>query len=389
MSDRVRVLILGASGVFGSRLARLAGREEGLELVLAARTLSKLAQVAADLPHACQCRALDRDTMTAQDLSGIDVIVDAAGPFQASHSRVIECAIAAGVDYIDLADGREFVRSFDRYHEVAVGAGVALTTGASSIPALSHAVLDDLTQGWRAIDAIRIGIYPGNRAPRGRSVVEAILSYVGRPVRVFREGAWREDKGWGRLHREALPGLGKRWASVCDTPEQDLLVERYAPRSSAQFYAGLELSILHLALAFMALPVRWGWVRSLRPMSGVMLRLAQMFWPLGSDRGAMSVQVKGYSAHNRAITRRWILKADANRGPNVPVLAALAMLRRYRDGERPEPGARVCSGMLSLADFAADFQALGIECCTLEERRDIPRPTEPAVLAYREKVWHQ
>ncbi|MEO0462214.1 MAG: saccharopine dehydrogenase NADP-binding domain-containing protein [Pseudomonadota bacterium] len=383
----VRVLLLGASGVFGSRLARLAAPEDGIELVLAARGLAKLEELARDLPGYPECRALDRNTLTARDFDGFDLIVDASGPFQASHMRVVESAIAAGVDYLDLADGRDFIAAFPRYDEVAKGAGVALTTGASSIPALSHAVIDDLTRDWRAIDTLRIGIFPGNRAPRGLSVVEGILSYVGRPVRVFREGRWQEDAGWGRLHREALPGVGTRWASVCETPEQDLLVERYRPRVAAEFFAGLELSVMHLGLAAMALPVRWGWAKSLRPLSRIMLAVAKWFLPFGSDRGGMAVHASGEDANGRAIERRWFLQANANRGPNVPILAALAMLRRYRDGKQPEPGARVCSGMLSLEDFESDFERLAIEHQTFEMRSGPSRAKTARVLALPQPAW--
>ena len=179
-------------------------------------------------------------------------------------------------------------------------------------------------------------------------------------MRVFREGRWQHVNGWGMTHREDIPGVGKRWASVCDTPEQDLLVSRYAPREGAEFFAGLELSLLHLGLAAFSLPVRWGWVKSLRPMAKPMLAVAKWFLPFGSDRGAMTVAARGIDASGPAVSRRFVLKADANRGPYVPVLAALAMIRRYRDGNAPQGGARVCAGMLKLADFEADFARLGI-----------------------------
>ena len=178
--------------------------------------------------------------------------------------------------------------------------------------------------------------------------------------------------GWGLLHREDIPGLGKRWASVCDTPEQDLLVQRYKPVEGAEFFAGMELSVLHLGLAAMALPVRWGWVRSLEPLSRPLLALAKCFLPFGSDRGAMTVSIRGKGAAGEAIARKWVLKAHANRGPNVPVIAALAMILRHRDGCAFEPGARVCSGILSLEDFAPHFASLGIEYGCIDEDRSAP-----------------
>ena len=364
-SKTMKVLLLGASGVFGSRLAKLAASEDCVHLTLAARNLAKLEELAATLDCNADCSpdcmALDRDQLTALDLAGFDLVIDAAGPFQSSHMRVVVAAIAARVPYVDLADGRDFIAAFPRFDENAKGADVPLVTGASSIPALSHAVLDHLTLGWQVIDHIRIGIYPGNRAPRGLSVVRAILSYVGKPVRVFRDGRWQNVSGWGMTHREYIPGIGKRWASVCDTPEQDLLVDRYAPREGAEFFAGLELGLLHLGLAAFAAPVRWGWVSSLAPIARPMLAVAKWFLPFGSDRGAMSVQARGIDGAGAPVSRNFVLKADANRGPFVPVLAALAMIRRFRDGDVPAAGAYACSGILELADFEHDMEMLGMK----------------------------
>lgn len=363
----LRVMILGASGVFGSRLAKLASDEIGVDLVLAARNLPRLNALADSLPITAICRAIDRDKITAHDLAGMDLVIDAAGPFQSSHMRVVESCIAAGVTYLDLADGREFVRDFSRFDEAAKGAETALITGASSIPALSHAVIEYLTENWARIDNLRVGIYPGNRAPRGLSVVESILSYVGKPVRVFRNGEWQEESGWGMTHREAIPGIGTRWASICDTPEQDLLVKRFNPTQSAEFFAGLELSVLHLGLSLMAQPVRWGWLKSLRSFANPMLAVAKWFLPFGSDNGAMTVRAGGVDGQGRPVSRVWVLAADANRGPNVPILAALAMIRRFRDRWRAPHGAYPCAGILDLSEFADDFARLGIRS-SMDER---------------------
>src|SRR5207248_3844574 len=113
-------------------------------------------------------------------------VVDAAGPFQGATYRLARAAIAAGIHYLDLADARGFVAGFGALDAEARTAGIVALTGASSTPALSHAVLDRLTAGWRRIDHIEIAISPGNRAsPRGLAVIRSILSYAGRPVPVF------------------------------------------------------------------------------------------------------------------------------------------------------------------------------------------------------------
>ncbi|MFC4291048.1 saccharopine dehydrogenase family protein [Sphingorhabdus arenilitoris] len=354
------IMIIGASGVFGSRLVQLMQKEPGWRVTLVGRRTAPLERLAAG-HDGYSVRALDRNLICADDLAGVDLVIDASGPFQNSHSAVIDAAIDARCHYADLADGRDFVGAIGRFDVRAKAANIAVITGASSVPALSHAVLDHLTAGWREVEAIQVGIYPGNRAPRGRAVVEAILSYSGKPVRVFRDGRWQQLPGWGMLHRADIAGVGKRWASICDTPDQDLLVARYAPTKSAEFFAGLELPILHLGLWGLSLPVRWGLIPSLRPAAGIMLWMAQRFLRFGSDKGAMEVVVSGTDAAGQRARRRWTLAADANRGPFTPTLAALALARRLRDGRFDFRGAMPCAGMLSLAEFDRDFDALDMQ----------------------------
>lgn len=363
MSTEVNILIVGATGVFGSRLARLAAREPGVRLTLAGRRPGTLTALASEL--GCASQPLDRDRVEARELEGFDAVIDCAGPFQGSHTRLIEQCIAARVTYIDLADGHDFVCSIGRFDATAKAAGISVITGASSIPALSHAVLDRLTAGWRCIGAIRVGIFPGNRAPRGRSVVEAILSYVGKPVRVFTDGEWSQLPGWALTGRVDCGAAGKRWASVCDTPEQELLVSRYRPTRSAEFVAGLELPILHLGLWLLSFPVRWRWLRSLRPAAGALLWIAERLRPLGSDRGAMIVDAEGRAAGGEPVTAKWMLDATTNLGPLVPIVPALALIRRLRDGWKPEPGAYPCSGILDLDELAAILGELGIGHSTI------------------------
>ena len=358
--NELRILLIGATGVFGRRLAEQLMNERGIALALAARSELKLATLARSLSKPVATRTLDRNLIKATDLAGYDLVIDAAGPFQASGSQVIDAAIKAKCHYFDLADGREFVGQTGKYDESAREADIAVVTGVSSIPALSHAVIENLTTGWQQIEEIGIGIFPGNRAPRGKAVVEAILSYVGKPVRVFRDGNWQCLPGWGMTHRKKVKDVGNRWASICDTPEQDLLVERFSPARSAEFFAGMELSILHLGLLALSMPVRWGWIKSLRPAAGPLLWMARQLVAFGSDRGGMTVEVAGQDADGQAICRCWTLQANANRGPYVPILATLALIRKLRRGQLRLRGAQPCTGMLVLGDFRDDFGRMGI-----------------------------
>ena len=357
----MRVLIIGASGNFGRRLARLMVQGGGFTIIAAGRRQSALDDVAAEL--GCETFVLDRGALTADILrtADIDLLIDVSGPFQTSDTRVIEAAIEAGVHYIDIADGRAFVAGITAFDAAAKAARVAIICGASSTPALSDAAASHITHGWEHIDTLRVVISPSNRQPRGVAVIAAILTYVGQPLRMFRNGAWQAAYGWGDTQRVTLPRVGRRWASLCDTPDLDQLFARHNPRVEASFYASLELSIMHLGLMALGWLVRVRLLKSLYSFARGLNWLAGWFEPFGNDWGGMTVEASGQDAAGRPARARWWLAAKGNAGPHVPILAALASARALRDGTLKWRGASPCVGFLDLATFDADFAALGIQ----------------------------
>jgi hypothetical protein len=357
-----RVLVIGGSGAFGGLLVRGILATTDLGVIVAGRDLTKARALAEELRarwpnREIEANAIDRGEIAPNTLRTLDVIaaIDAAGPFQGAAAKVAEAAIEAGVHYLDLADARDFVAAFPQLDERARARGVTALTGASSTPALSHAVLDRLTSGWQAVDSIEIAISPGNRAPRGLSVVEAILSHAGRPVRVFVDGAWRKRPGWSMLSRRTLHRVGRRWLSLCETPDLDLVPERFRVRRSAIFRAGLELPVLHLGLWTASLLVRARVLPSLKPFAGLFRGIAGRLSGLATDRGGMLVEATGIDGNGRPVEARWTLVAEAGDGPIIPTLPALAAIRRLADGTLPA-GAYPCAGILSLDDIEIEFQ---------------------------------
>ena len=371
-----RVVLIGATGAFGRRLAELLAAWPEITLVLAARREAPLQALAAELAARgarLEVAAFDRTHPDA--LAGLApwAVVDAAGPFQDSDYALARAAVAAGAHYLDLADARDFVAGFPAALDTESRAGgVFAVTGASSTPALSNAVLDRLTAGWVSVEAVSVAISPGARAPRGLSVMRAILSYVGRPVRLFADGRWQAAPGWSRLSRLDFPGLGRRWVALCETPDLDLLPSRFAPRRQALFLAGLELSVMHLGLWLLAWPVRLGLVRSLEPLARPLLVLAGLISWAGSDRGGMVVEARGEQTPGQTVIARWGLCAEAGSGPNVPAAAAAALLRGLADGRIGARGAMACAGLLTDAEILAELAHLPIHTSTLEVWPDHP-----------------
>lgn len=106
------ILILGGYGNFGKRIARALSRY-GLPLVVAGRDLAKAEALCRELPKARPLR-LDIHSGLAEILmtEKPSVVVHTSGPFQDSDYSVARACLAAGVHYVDLADGRQFVRAF-------------------------------------------------------------------------------------------------------------------------------------------------------------------------------------------------------------------------------------------------------------------------------------
>lgn len=373
---RRRILLIGATGAFGARLARLLSAWSEVELVLAARHAPALRALASDLAGgqaAIEVAVFDR--ANPDELAALRpwAVVDAAGPFQGGDLGLARAAIAAGAHYVDLADARDFVRRFADLDAQALAAGVLAVTGASSTPALSNAALDKITAGWRSIDRVTVAISPGAVAPRGLSVIQAILSYVGRPVRVWRNAGWREAPGWSGVRPLAFPGLGLRWVSLCETPDLDILPRRAT--QDAEFLAGLELAPLHLGLWLLSWPVRLGLVRSLVPLAGPLRGLAGLFAPLGSDRGGMVVIAEGEGPDGERLKARWALWAEANAGPTVPTAAAAAVLLGLLSARITVRGARACVGIVPLDAILAELAGLPIHM-----RADEAAPQAPTLL---------
>ncbi|MBR0644305.1 SDR family oxidoreductase [Plastoroseomonas hellenica] len=381
------VLLVGATGAFGTRLAVLLVAH-GFTVLALARDAGRLAALAARLGPRCIAMPAERDGLDAAALlalrashPGLFALVDASGPFQGAGYALPRAAIAAGLHAIDLADARDYVAGIGALDAEAKAADVAVLAGASSSPALTQAVVDLLNPEGLPVVTAEAAISPGNRAPRGQAVMTAILSYAGRPVRVFRGGRWGEAPGWGLPETLRWPGLGRRRLALVETPDLDLLVARCRPRDAALFKAGLELALLHQGLAVLSLLVRAGLLRSLAPLTSTLHWIAERFAALGSDRGGMRVRLLLEAPDGALLRREWRLLAEAGDGPSVPVLPALAALRLLARGELGFRGAAACAGLLPYAAIAEGFAHLAIT--TAREEQALPSPLFQRLLGAR------
>ena len=360
----MKVLILGGTGVFGARLARLLARD-GHQLTLAARRLGPAQSLATELDATALQMNRSGDLSALQ---GHDVVIDAAGPFHSYGDdpyRIARAALAAGAHYLDLADTAAFCAGITTLDAKARAAGKAAISGLSSVPAISSAAVRALTGNDRPLH-IDSAILPGNRSPRGLSVMASILSQAGRPFPHFAGGRWTTATGWADPQGYRLPGLTRQGWRI-EVPDTRLFPAHFKAQT-VDFRAGLELAVMRYGLAAFALlrraipfPVTTPLVRAFR-------LAADLLAPFGTGTGGMSVSVT--TATHR---QTWTLLAQNGDGPFVPAIAARALLRRAMLPTGASPALEI----VTLSEIEAAMSDLAIR---FERHSEPLNPIFPRIL---------
>jgi short subunit dehydrogenase-like uncharacterized protein len=171
----VKTLIAGGYGNFGARIGRALAGDPSIQLLIGGRNPRRCEALAVELGHGAKGVAIG---VAAQGLAqtlrhlGVELLIHTAGPFQVQGYGVALACAAAGAHYIDLSDGRRFVCDFPHAMDAAFrAAGRIAVSGASSVPALSSAVVDHLCEGWQRVDVIDTCIAPAQTAPRGQATL--------------------------------------------------------------------------------------------------------------------------------------------------------------------------------------------------------------------------
>lgn len=372
------VLIVGATGLFGELLAkRLSQTRNHCKIYLAARSLAPLLKTKKEI-ELIKLSAVEVQTQTIDisSLSSISsaltytnphIVVNCSGPFQYSEQNyaLMRMCAGKGIHYIDLADSPEFVLGVPTdIHALAQKNNVSITTGVSSVPALSSSVFKTYKEDFSTITDIEIGIAPGNQTKRGLATVRSILSYAGRPIKQKRidikknkfppHSIWKPMSGWGNLHTYKYPKIGERYLSNCLSPDNALFDKFYPEIPEIKFSAGLELGILHLGLSFLSQLSRLTGL-NLSPLAKPLLWISNWFLWAGSDEGAMHVIIYGRDHNSLTMSRKVHILAFKGSGPYIPTLASLLLIDKINN-RTITPGVHTGFELFELSDFEAEVK---------------------------------
>jgi saccharopine dehydrogenase-like NADP-dependent oxidoreductase len=186
-----RVIVLGGLGQFGQTAA-----EELRRLGIGLKTASR--GTGADLLVNANDPASIRAVMRAGD-----IVLDAAGPFQARSMALIEAAVEIGFDVVDLNDDLAYAQSVNALESTIETAGIRVLSSASSVSAVAAAVVRRCAFDLPA--RVTAFLAPASRYTANVGSAKSLWRSVGRPVQVLVDGRLQTRVGWTETRRLKKP----------------------------------------------------------------------------------------------------------------------------------------------------------------------------------------
>jgi hypothetical protein len=158
-----RIVVLGGSGFFGRIIVeRLTAA--GLQPLAASRSSGAL-RIDANSPEQLKANLRQRD-----------LVIDAAGPFQARTPALIEAAAKIGFDVIDLSDSADYTAMVYAHQAPIASAGIRILSACSAVSTVSAAVLK--MSGIDDPRRLSAYILPASRYTANRGSVRSFLHGV-------------------------------------------------------------------------------------------------------------------------------------------------------------------------------------------------------------------
>jgi short subunit dehydrogenase-like uncharacterized protein len=209
------VLIYGANGHSGRMIVQSANAAKLAEvrLILAGRSPNGLADLVDDLapgsgppPSELERRAFELGDRAEviRELVGVDLVVNAAGPFDLTAPRLADACLEVGASYIDVNGEVDVHMTLDDQARKASAQNVALVSSAGYTAGASCLMLDHALDVLRerkieSIGAIRIALYSPIKFSRGAAATG--LRLLREQVLTVRRGETVDRLGG---HRPAL-----------------------------------------------------------------------------------------------------------------------------------------------------------------------------------------
>jgi hypothetical protein len=352
-----KIVVYGGAGFFGSIVVEELLAHTGAHLVVAGRDpdTSRFPK------HAGRVSYYESDladhTGVGETIAGAQLAIDCSGPFQGHTLNLLRACIERRVNYIDVADDRDFVVRAHSLKDEIERAGITALVGCSVVPGISSLLLEHARAQLGALREARICITPGTRQPRGPGSFLCLLSTVGEPYQIPRRGGTRVVHGWsGRERIEFPPPLGARYAYyVVDVADYFVQPQLFGV-DSVDFKIASELDSLNRLLGALRWMRQTFGMRSLNwtmPLARIIVGEAAVF---GTTNGAVLVE-----AESRDGKRMSLCVLAADHGERIPSLLPAIAAERMLCGQLQQRGIVSAPGWLNFKELARELSKRGVQ----------------------------
>jgi saccharopine dehydrogenase-like NADP-dependent oxidoreductase len=223
-----RILVIGGAGAMGEVSCRALAQAEDVGLLLIGdRDIVKAEKLAAELgpgSTALQLDLLDSEAL-AKAAAQVDLVVNTAGPFYRFGVAVLQAAIDARTNYLDICDDWEPTLEMLELDEAARDAGITAVIGLGSSPGTSNLLavlaMDQCETVERVYTVWRAGLprwTPGDPEPEPSAAAEHWIHNCALPIKIWRDGALIDSQALEEV-KVTFPGVGEDTVWVCGHPE--------------------------------------------------------------------------------------------------------------------------------------------------------------------------
>lgn len=323
------MLIYGAAGYIGALTARRC-REAGLVPIVAGRRSEQLTALATDLGSPIREFALDDPGTLRTALRDVDVVLNAAGPFEASAPPLLSACLATATHYLDFAGEVPAYELAAGHDDAAQRAGIMIMPGVGFGVVATDAVAAHVCGRIESASQLDLAFRTVGGVSRGTASV--LLPNLHRRGVTYRDGALVPARP-AQASLRVDYGDGRRRTSVLNPWRADLYT---APRGTG----------VHTVTTYQQLPapvrllMRVGpRIRPLLDSRAWQAAVAALIrrlpaGPTEAQLAAGSVQVWGRSTNDSGDTAIALLT-----GPEAyefTALAGTAVLSRVASGHAPK-----------------------------------------------------
>ena len=206
MSGSQSWMLYGASGYTGALIAQHA-HERGHRPVLAGRSTAGIAALAEQLGWPHRVLSLEDPAALSAALDGVDLVLNAAGPFLHTAAPLAEACLAAGAHYLDIGNELQVFLTLYDLDQRAQRAGVAIIPGAGFGVVATNCLARYLSAAVGGAQHLEVAARAATARP-GPGIAASVRANL--PY-----GGW--TRRTGRLHSQAL-GSGITTITLPDGP---------------------------------------------------------------------------------------------------------------------------------------------------------------------------